>query len=257
MKLTKVEIKIVIRKENIVMNKKGDLLNHSIIYKILSDILYLIAYPIIFILTKLWHGLKIEGRENLDKVGDEYIAVANHINMIDCAMVTLSIFPRIPYFLTLQSNLEIPIIKYLVMLFRGIPIPRNKSGKEKMVNTIDDLLQKGEVVGIYPEGELIPYYDGIREFKNGAFNFAVKNQVPILPIVFTYRDPEGIIKLIKKKPFITLTILEPEFPKPERTMANVVELKNRVQRKMRLEGRMKKLYNERTEKNGEMQEENV
>ena len=171
------------------MNKKGDLLNHSIIYKILSDILYLIAYPIIFILTKLWHGLKIEGRENLDKVGDEYIAVANHINMIDCAMVTLSIFPRIPYFLTLQSNLEIPIIKYLVMLFRGIPIPRNKSGKEKMVNTIDDLLQKGEVVGIYPEGELIPYYDGIREFKNGAFNFAVKNQVPILPIVFTYREP--------------------------------------------------------------------
>ena len=40
-------------------------------------------------------------------------------------------------------------------------------------------------------------------------------------------------------------------------MENVVELRNRVQRKMRLEGRMKKLYNERTEKNGEMQEENV
>ena len=199
------------------MNKKGDLLHHSIIYKVLSSLLYLIAYPILFILTKLWHGLKIEGRENL----------------------------------------EIPFIKYLVMLFRGIPIPRNKFGKEKMINTIDDLLQKGEVVGIYPEGELIPYYEGIREFKNGAFNFAVKNQVPILPIVFTYREPEGIIKLIKKKPFITLTILEPEFPKAERTMANVVELRNRVQRKMRLEGRMKKLYNERTEKNGEMQEENV
>ena len=199
------------------MNKKGDLLHHSIIYKVLSSLLYLIAYPILFILTKLWHGLKIEGRENL----------------------------------------EIPFIKYLVMLFRGIPIPRNKFGKEKMINTIDDLLQKGEVVGIYPEGELIPYYEGIREFKNGAFNFAVKNQVPILPIVFTYREPEGIIKLIKKKPFITLTILEPEFPRPERTMANVVELRNRVQRKMRLEGRMKKLYNERTEKNGEMQEENV
>ena len=239
------------------MNKKGDLLHHSIIYKVLSSILYLIAYPIIFLLTKLWHGLKIEGRENLDKVGDEYITVANHINMIDCAMITLSIFPRIPYFLTLQSNLEIPIIKYLVMLLRGIPIPRNKSGKEKMVNTIDGLLKKGEVVGIYPDGELIPYYEGIREFKNGAFNFAVKNQVPILPIVFTYREPEGIIRFIKKKPFITLTILEPEFPRAEKTMANVVELKNRVQRKMSLEGRMKKLYNEGYKRDTEMQEENV
>ena len=233
------------------MNKKGDLLHHSIIYKILSSLLYLIAYPILFLLTKIWMGLKIEGRENLSKVGDEYITVANHINMIDCAMITLSIFPRIPYFLTLQSNLEIPIIKYLVMLFRGIPIPRSKTGKEKMVNTIDTLLKNGEVVGIYPEGHLIPYYDGIREFKNGAFNFAVKNQVPILPIVFTYREPEGIIRKFKKRPFITLTILEPEYPKAEMSKANVEELKIRVQRKMRLERKIKKLYNE----NEEMQEE--
>ena len=233
------------------MNKKGDLLHHSIIYKILSSLLYLIAYPILFLLTKIWMGLKIEGRENLNKVGDEYITVANHINMIDCAMITLSIFPRIPYFLTLQSNLEIPFIKYLVTLFRGIPIPRNVAGKERMVNTIDGLLKRGEVVGIYPEGHLIPYYDGIREFKNGAFNFAVKNQVPILPIVFTYREPEGIIKKFKKRPFITLTILEPEYPKAEMSKANVEELKNRVQRKMRLERKMKKLYNE----NEEMQEE--
>ena len=233
------------------MNKKGDLLHHSIIYKILSSLLYLIAYPILFLLTKIWMGLKIEGRENLNNVGDEYITVANHINMIDCAMITLSIFPRIPYFLTLQSNLEIPIIKYLVMLFKGIPIPRTVAGKEKMVNTIDGLLKRGEVVGIYPEGHLIPYYDGIREFKNGAFNFAVKNQVPILPIVFTYREPEGILKKFKKKPFITLTILEPEYPKSEMSKANVEELKNRVQRKMRLERKMKKIYNE----NEEMQEE--
>ena len=52
------------------MNKKGDLLNHSIIYKILSDILYLIAYPIIFILTKLWHGLKM--------LEDKNIMIENH-----------------------------------------------------------------------------------------------------------------------------------------------------------------------------------
>ena len=145
-------------------NNKDDLLHHSIIYKILSSLLYLIAYPILFLVTKFWLGLKIEGRENLDKVGDEYIAVANHINMIDCAMIALSIFPRVPYFLTLQSNLEIPFIKYLVMLFRGIPIPRKITGKEKMIKTIDKLLKNGEVVGIYPEGHLIPYCDGLRKF---------------------------------------------------------------------------------------------
>ena len=235
----------------------GDLLHRSIIYKILSSLLYLIAYPILFIITKLWLGLKVEGRENLNKVGDEYITVANHINMIDCAMIVLSIFPRIPYFLTLQSNLEIPFIKYLVMLFRGIPIPRNILGKEKMVNTIDGLLKKGEVVGIYPEGHLIPYYDGLREFKNGAFAFSVKNQVPVVPILFTYREVNDIRRFIRKKPFITLTILEPEYPKKEITKENVIELKNRVYKKMKMERRMKKLYNEQLENNTEMQEEKI
>ena len=238
-------------------NNKGDLLHHSIIYKILSSLLYLIAYPILFLVTKIWLGLKIEGRENLDKVGDAYIAVANHINMIDCAMLTLSIFPRVPYFLTLQSNLEIPFVKYLVMLFRGIPIPRKMNGKEKMVKTIDKLLKRGEVVGIYPEGHLIPYYDGIREFKNGAFYFAVKNQVPVLPIVFTYREVNDIRRYIRKKPFLTLTILEPEYPKEEMSKENVIELKTRVYKKMTLERRMKQVHNEQTENNAEMQEEKI
>lgn len=232
---------------------KEDLLHHSIIFKILSSLLYLIAYPILFIVTKLWLGLRIEGRENLSKVGDEYITVANHINMIDCAMIVLSIFPRVPYFLTLQSNLEIPFIKYLVMLFRGIPIPKNKTGKEKMVKTIDKLLKNGEIVGIYPEGHLIPYCDKLREFKDGAFNFAVKNQVPIVPILFTYREVDDIRRFIRKKPFITLTILEPEYPLNEISKTSVKELKDRVYNKMNRE-RMKKVYNEEVEKNIRMQE---
>lgn len=224
---------------------KQDLLHHSIIYKLLSGGLYLIAYPILFIITKSILGLKIEGRKNLNKLGDEYITVANHINMIDCAMVALSIFPRIPYFLTLQTNLEIPFIKYIVMLLKGIPIPKDINDKKKMINTVDGLLKNGQVVGIYPEGHLIPYYDGLREFKDGAFNFSVKNQVPILPILFTYREVEGIRKLIKKKPFITLTILEPEYPKQEMNKQNIKELKYRVYKKMNLEN--KKKYNEEFE----------
>ena len=236
---------------------KGDLLHHSLIYKILSSLLYLIAYPILFLITKIFLGLKVEGRENLSKVGDEYIVVANHINMIDCAMIALSIFPRVPYFLTLQSNLEIPFIKYLVMLFRGIPIPRNKSGKEKMVNTINKLLKKGEVVGIYPEGHLIPYCDTIREFKDGAFNFSVKNSVPILPIVFTYREVDDIRRFTKKKPFITLTILNPEYPKSEVSKESIKELKQRVYRKMNSERRMKKIFNEELNENDELQKEKI
>lgn len=224
--------------------KKNDLLHKGIIYNILSSLLYLVAYPVLFVLTRVVMGLKIEGRENLKKVGDSYITVSNHVNMIDCAMIAFSIFPRVPYFLTLQSNLEIPFIKYLVMLFRGLPIPKENTGKEKMVNTINKLLQDGEVVSIYPEGHLVPYSNELREFKDGAFNFAVKNQVPILPIVFTYREPEDIRKVFKKKPFITLSILEPEYPSNEISKMSIKELKYRVYNKMNIEKKRKMMYNE-------------
>jgi len=226
------------KKEN-----NNDLLHNGIIYKILSSLLYLIAYPILFLITKLLLGLRIEGRENLEKVGDEYIVVANHINTIDCAMIAISIFPRVPYFLTLQSNLEIPIIKYIVMLLRGIPIPKNINGKKKIINTVKKLLKGGEVIGIYPEGHLIPYYDGLRKFKNGAFNLSANNQVPIVPILFTYREPDGIMKMIKKKSYITLKILEPEYPKKEISKCNIEKLKNDVYRKMKNELTKNKIYN--------------
>ena len=78
-------------------------LHHSIIYKILSSLLYIIAYPILFVLTKLVHGLEIEGRENLKNLEDGYIVTANHINMLDCAMVVLSLFPRTPYFFNITN----------------------------------------------------------------------------------------------------------------------------------------------------------
>ena len=54
-----------------------------------------------------------------------------------------------------------------------------------------------------------------------------------------------------------MTILEPEYPKTEISKANVQELKNRVYRKMKLERRIKKLYNEEMNKDTNMQEEKV
>lgn len=50
---------------------------------------------------------------------------------------------------------------------------------------------------------------GIKPFKNGAFDFAVENEVPIVPMVFYFREPNKFRKLFKKKKDVTLVILEP------------------------------------------------
>lgn len=65
------------------------------------------------------------------------------------------------------------------------------------------------IVHFYPEAALWPYHTKIRNFKNGAFDFAVDNKVPIVPMVFKFREPKGIRKIFKKKQDVTLTILKP------------------------------------------------
>ncbi len=127
-------------------------------------------------------------------------------------MVGIANFPSITYYPTLESNFGIPVVRHLIKLLHAIPIPKSVRAKIEFNHTINNLLQNGKTVHFYPEGSLWPYYTKIRHFKDGAFRFAVENNVPVIPMVYTFKQITGILKYIKKKPTITLTILEPIYP---------------------------------------------
>ena len=153
--------------------------------------------------------------------------------MIDCAMIGLAMFPNRIFYTASDASFKMPVIKYIVKLLNGLPISDDISSKRKLVKVIDELLRDGEIVHFYPEASLWPYYNKIRRFKNGAFEMSVKNNVPIIPMVYTYREVTGLRKLIKRKPFITLKILEPIYPDDELPRIERIEdLKFRVHEKM-------------------------
>lgn len=188
-------------------------INDNKMFKICSNVLYyLIAAPIIYLISKIMYGLKVEGKENLKSVEGAAISISNHIHIIDCAMIGLEIFPKRIYYTALDSSFKMPIIRYIVKLLNALPISNNISSKRKLMLAVDELLEKNQIVHFYPEASLWPYYRKIRKFKNGAFEIATRNHVPVIPMVFTYREPTGIRRYIKKKPFITLNILEPIYP---------------------------------------------
>lgn len=209
-------------------------IKEKLLFKICSDILYyFIAAPIIFVISKLILGLKIEGRENINDFEGPAISVSNHVHMIDCAMIGLAMFPNRIFYTASDASFKMPVIKYIVKLLNGLPISDDISRKRKLVKVIDELLRDGEIVHFYPEASLWPYYNKIRRFKNGAFEMSVKNNVPIIPMVYTYREVTGLRKLIKRKPFITLKILEPIYPDDELPRKERIEdLKFRVHEKM-------------------------
>lgn len=185
-------------------------IRHSFLFSFLSNTLYyLIAFPILKIVTKLVYDLRIEGVENIRNIEEPVISVSNHVLVLDCAMVGLSYGAKDVYYTAQQESFEIPFVKHLIKLLRAIPIPKRIQDRKKFIEVINEALQNENCIHFYPEAELIPYDTSIRPFKNGAFDFAVKNNVSIVPMVFCFREPEGFRKIFKRKKDVTLVVLEP------------------------------------------------
>lgn len=185
-------------------------IHHSFLFSFFSNTLYyLIAFPILKIVTKLVYDLKIEGIENIRNIEGPVISVSNHVLVLDCAMVGLSYGAKEVYYTTQQESFEIPVVRHLIKLLHAIPIPRGIKNKKRFIEVINEALQGESCVHFYPEAVLVPYDTNIRPFKSGAFDFAVKNEVPIVPMVFCFREPVGLRKIFKRKKDVTLVILEP------------------------------------------------
>ena len=153
---------------------------------------YIVAVPILFVVDKVFFDYKVVGKENIAKVPGGKITISNHIHYLDCTMNGFVNLPDYSYFITLESNCEIPVVGALVKLLRGIPIPTKIEEKKGFYKYIAKLLSEGETVHIYPEGEMRLYDQELLEFKKGAFAMAVESNVPIIPTVILTRKPHGI-----------------------------------------------------------------
>lgn len=219
------------------IDESYDFVPHNVLFSLFSNLLYYgIATPILWVLTKLCFDFTVEGKENLEGLHGK-VTVSNHVHFLDCAMSALAISPCKLYFTSLESNFKIPLVRHLIRLLNTLPIPKDVHGKKAFIQSIDSLLQNGHTVHFYPEGSLWPYHPEIRHFKNGAFDFAVRNCVPVVPLVYHFVPVTGFRKHIKRKPFIHVSILPPIFPNACLSHQEAVEeLKNESYTKMQSMG---------------------
>ncbi len=192
------------------IDEKYQYIKDSKVFSFFSNLLYYgIAFPVLAVLNKIVYDLKIEGRENIKNLKTGAISVSNHVLILDCTMVGLAFGLKKVYFTTRAGSFKIPFVRKLIKLLRAVPIPSKLTNKEHFITQLDDAINKGKIIHFYPEKALWPYCEKIRNFKNGAFNFALRNNVPIIPIVIKFREPNGIRKFFKKKKDVTVKILEP------------------------------------------------
>lgn len=193
--------------------------------------------PLLVLYDWIFLGLRFMDKKNAScfRFGKhkKLITVSNHLHIMDCSMVAHIFYPRKIYFTSIQSNFGIPVAGGLVRLLGGVPIPDDKENMRKFTDDMEKMMRANRIVQYYPESALHPYQANIRNFKKGAFQFAVQSQAPVLPIVFIMRKPRGLYRLYKRRPLFTGVIGKPLYPNSElEGREAVVELMNRVHDEM-------------------------
>lgn len=144
------------------------------------NILFRIADILLFPVIRLIFRAKQKGKENIPKEGPVIIA-ANHLHAFD--MFFISTFSRRSIrFLAKAELFRNPFGR---LIFRGagaIPINRAAAGVESVKEVISSL-EKGEAVGIFPQGTRIPGKDPAEtKIKSGIGLIAYHAKATVLPV---------------------------------------------------------------------------
>ncbi len=175
---------------------------------------------LIFPVTAIRLGLRVEGRKNLKKHKDEIkkgvVSCCNHVHLWDYLAILIGIRPKKPHVLIWAPNIR-GEFGGPMRLLGGIPIPEGdvRASVAYARQTLN-MIKEGGWLHIYPEGSMWEYYAPIRPFKCGAAYFSVKTGRPIIPLAISYRRPNWIRrKIFRQFAVFTLSIGEPIYPNPD------------------------------------------
>ena len=178
-------------------------------------------FTIVFFMSCLRYGLKIEGRNILRKhrklLKNGAMTVSNHIHKWDFLFVLKAVRYRFMYFPAWKEQLNTPD-EGRIRCAGAIPIPEDIQTFKFFNKAFDEIVAKKKWIHAFPESSMFYYYQPVRPFKKGVFTMAVRYNLPCLPIAFSYRKPHFPFTLInqfrtfigcQKLPMITLRIGEP------------------------------------------------
>jgi 1-acyl-sn-glycerol-3-phosphate acyltransferase len=129
-------------------------------------------------LNPYW-DVKVEGLDNIDHT-KTYVAVSNHQSLAD---IVLMYKTKMQFkWVAKESLFKIPVLGWNMSLARHIQLKRGDfSSIKKVHKEASEWINRGVSVLFFPEGTRTE--NAIGEFQNGAFKLAIKEKVPVLPIL--------------------------------------------------------------------------
>lgn len=212
--------------EPIKIDENYKYVHKNVFWKIASFFVYrIIALPIAFVYSKCVHKLKVIGKEKLKEAKNTgYFTYQNHTQIVlDTLMPTLINFPRKAHIVAHPDNVSIPFLGSFNKMMGGFPIPSDIKTTKNFLSAMEYFLSKKNVIAIYPEAHVWPYYTKIRNFVSTSFKYPVKYKVPAYAYTTTYIKRKG------KRPQIVVYIDGPFYADESLSGKKAeVELRGRV-----------------------------
>lgn len=174
------------------------------------------------LVTRVVLGFRLRGRQNVRRLRGGFVSVCNHVHVLDCGMVLQALRGRRAYILSIEDNFALPFCVHIVRWAGAVPVSPHLRQLGEMAHSMSQALRAGRVVHVYPETALMPYCERLRPFATGAFWLAVRNHVPVVPLVVTQRARRGLWRVLKRRPCLTLTCLPAIWPDPTLTRRDAV-----------------------------------
>ena len=143
---------------------------------------------------------EIKGIENMQKVETGAILTCNHFNPFDSFSIE-HVFrltgqaKRKKMYKVIREGNYTNFPGFYGFLFRNcdtLPLSSNKRTMVAFMKAVEAILKRGDFILIYPEQSMWWNYRKPKPLKNGAYRFAVKNKVPVIPIFITMEDSQNI-----------------------------------------------------------------
>ena len=158
------------------------------------------------------YNIKIKGKNNLKGIKSG-ITISNHVHYLDSLWNMQALkFKNNVYITGAPHNFKKGFFGATLKAGGFVPLTTTLSETKKFAEYIKDILNKGGFVHFYPEQALWLKYEQSRPLKKGAFYYASKNNVPIIPLVILFRKSN-----FRKHKSVTVQICPPIYPDPNLT----------------------------------------
>ena len=167
--------------------------------KLKTKIAFIIAHKFVnnLIKDKRFIIKEMKGLEHFTNLNCGAVITCNHFNAFDSFAIQLAYeasgHKERTFWRVIREGNYTSFPGFYGFLMRHcntLPLSSNRKTMKKFINATSELLQGGNFVLFYPEQSMWWNYRKPKPLKTGAFTFAAKNQVPVLPCFITMKDSD-------------------------------------------------------------------